>query len=173
MGPNPVTGVLVKRRLFGHRYHRRMPCEGRDTSGGHHGMAEAGTGVMQLLHASHGCQDSMAPTRSQEEARRLLPYRFQKIFGSADTDFRLLASKIIKQYISVASSHYPGCGTSLWHQEKTNTAERADSLGKPLSSSPSLTLTTTFSSSPDPPAHLNRHPFPCGRPIWEERCRSW
>lgn len=90
VGPNTMTGAL-RRGKFGHRPHRRIPCEDRN----HHMIAEVEIGAMQLQATE--CQGLRPLLEAGKRQGRIPPYRFQKEHGPTHTNFRLLDSKIVRQ----------------------------------------------------------------------------
>lgn len=100
-GSDPVTGVLNAEKFE----HRQMQGE-------HHVTAEAEIGAMCVQ--AKDCQWLLAATQSEGEARKdpfLEPS--EGAWLCWHPDFRLIASRILREYISV-SLNYLVCGHLLW-----------------------------------------------------------
>lgn len=100
---NSMTGILIK-RLYGNTGTQRP-------RGRMHGMTEAEIVVMQLQ--AKGWQQLMATSRHQERStEQILPQSLEKASTLPAPYFILLASRAVREYISVVLSH-PVCGNSL------------------------------------------------------------
>lgn len=78
-------------------------CEDRNTQGECNVVIKADTGVTQV----QAKELQRMPANHRKETRKDFPG------PSEHLDFALLASTIMKQYISIVSSH-PVCGAVLW-----------------------------------------------------------
>lgn len=115
-GPNCMTSVLIRSRVFGHRLSSENldPLLGR---GEDHIKMEAEIGVKHL-QAKENVEGLPATTRSQKKQERILPQEpLQRTWLCWHLDFRLLASSTMKVYVSVVWNHL-FCGVSYRNSRK-------------------------------------------------------